>query len=155
MWNSKLSQILNEDLTSQQKDIVQKIKNETPNLDNVNYDGVRLIELSIEMAKITPQDEFIRMFSFLGDYKRDSQAYKKSIQNDLIVNDLKTFLNTINSQNYKFYQSNENGGNKNVKPECNCKWTCGMYGGTDDNCTGSSSGCGFLWLQSCNGHIGA
>ena len=152
LWKSKLNQILSQDLTNEQKNLVEQIKNEIPNLNSQEYNGVKLIELSIQMAKITPQDEFIRMFSFLGDYKRSSTEYSKVIENDLIVNDLETFLNTVKTRNSAFYENETI--NKSAKPECNCKWTCGMYGGVDDNCTGSSSGCGFLWLQSCTGHIG-
>ena len=44
------------------------------------------------------------------------------------------------------------GGNELTarRTTCNCRWTCWLLGETNRNCTPTSNGCGFLWIQGCN-----
>ena len=44
------------------------------------------------------------------------------------------------------------GGNELTarRTTCNCRWTCWLLGETNRNCTPTSHGCGFLWIQGCN-----
>jgi len=40
-------------------------------------------------------------------------------------------------------------------PDCNCSWTCGdspLSACNTSDCNSSGLGCGFLWLQSCDGY---
>lgn len=147
LWQSKLSQILKQDLTDKQRDLTKQIIDEIPNLNNENYDGENLITLAIEMAKITPEDEYIRMFSMFEDYKRNQSEYKK-FNNEMIVNDLIAFKNSLKVKN----ENTINNFNNTNKKACNCRWTCGFYNYTD-NCTETENGCGFLGLQPCTGMV--
>lgn len=55
VWQSKLDQILTQKLTKQQRIYVLIFKEEMSKTVSVNYDGIKLIETGIAMAKITGQ----------------------------------------------------------------------------------------------------
>jgi hypothetical protein len=147
IWSEKLDQVLTQNLTDEQRTLVQGIKIELPNVASDDYDGIRLAELGLEMAKITPEDEYIRMFEMLDDYHRDNSLYTNNIDNANIVDDMNIFLQEV-KDNKDLYQHETLS-----KGSCNCKWTCGFYSGHTDNCIKTDSGCGFLWMSSCNGAI--
>ncbi|AZI54527.1 hypothetical protein EIB75_04365 [Epilithonimonas vandammei] len=75
IWGSKLSQVLTQDLSQEQRSLVEALRGEIKNMKSPSYDGIKLIELGIELAKITPENEFINMVSELEDYKRDEKLY--------------------------------------------------------------------------------
>lgn len=152
LWKSKLEQIKNENISSEQKSIINNISIEVSKINNDNYDGQKLFEYAIQMAKITPEDEFIRMFSLIGDYKKNSSLYKSSFTNSNIVSDLENYLIKIQKNKRNFYANNFS--TKSLRPTCNCRWTCVFYTNvTNDNCNSSVSGCGFLWIQECTGVV--
>lgn len=147
IWNDKMDQILTQNLTDTQRSLVEGIKSELPNVGSDTYDGIKLAELGLEMARITPENEYIRMFEVLEDYNRDASLYTDNIKNDNIVSDMESFVQEVKTNKTLYrYQ-------KLSTSSCNCKWTCGFYSGHTDNCTSTDSGCGFLWMGSCNGAI--
>lgn len=147
IWSDKIDQILTQNLTEQQRTLVMGIKSELPNVGSKDNDGIKLAELGLEMAKITPGDEFIRMFEVLDDYQRNNSLYTETIDNNYIVSDMNIFLQQVKN-NKTLYQHEILS-----KGSCNCKWTCGMYSSHHDTCVVTDSGCGFLWMGSCTGAI--
>ncbi|PZU86961.1 MAG: hypothetical protein DI529_07990 [Chryseobacterium sp.] len=155
IWESKLNQVLIQDLTKEQRVLVEALKGEIKNMNSPTYNGVKLIELGIALAKITPENDYIKMVSSLENYTTTKNVKIGKINNVFVVKDLENFLIRVKKRNKLIIEeSQSSGGITNKKPVCNCSWTCGMYGGVDDNCTASNGGCGFLWLQDCTGHIG-
>lgn len=160
-WENKVAQVLNQNLTKKQRILTKSILLEIPLSQSKTYDGIKIMELAIEMAKITPQDEFIKMFVLYEDYIRNEKSYN-NINNQLIINDLVFDLSQIKSKKKKLFEQkanitepNNNGNTQgSIQPDCNCSWTCGFYGTHHDNCTGTSSGCGFLGWGGCGGHTG-
>ena len=84
IWKSKLEQIKTKDISSEQKNLINNISNEVSKMTNADYDGIKLFEYAIEMAKITPEDEFIRMFSVIGDYNRNNNLYNDTYKSKLV-----------------------------------------------------------------------
>ena len=70
VWQSKINQIQTQNLSTEQKELIRSINNEIVKVAEENYDGIKLFEYAISLAKITPEDEFVRMFSVIGDYKK-------------------------------------------------------------------------------------
>ena len=156
VWQSKMKQIQNENISTEQKALISKINSEIAKVAEKNYDGIKLFEYAVSLSKITPDDEFIRMFSVLGDYKRNNNSYNKFINNNrgFVTQDLEDYLAKIKSNKIAFYSQIQNTGVVSKKPTCNCKWTCGLYPSLPNSpCEGSNGGCGFLWIEDCTGHI--
>lgn len=90
------------------------------------------------------------------------QLFKTIKANDLI--EIFSINEFVNSQAFKsveylpFDADSFSNKSENIKGDefasrltsCNCRWTCWLLGGTNRNCTPTSHGCGFLWIQSCN-----
>ena len=164
-WENKVSQVLSQDLSKEQRFLTEQILKEIPKSQMSNYDGINLMNLAIKMAKITPQSEFISMFVSYGDYSRDFDAYKNNINNELIIKDLEFYLNEIKINKKRFFEEGgilHEGANSNTQtdalgrplPDCNCSWTCGFFGTHHNNCKATETGCGFLGQFSCDGHTG-
>ncbi|MFC0343990.1 bacteriocin fulvocin C-related protein [Epilithonimonas hispanica] len=152
IWGSKLSQVLTQDLSQEQRSLVEALRGEIKNMKSPSYDGIKLIELGIELAKITPENEFINMVSELEDYKRDEKLYLLKSNNNPIVLNLQNFLITVKQRNKLIVEENQ-GNVLNKKRPCDCSWTCGMYSGSSDDCAATESGCGIFWSQPCTGTI--
>ena len=147
VWDNKLEQVLTENLTNQQRVLVENIRIELPKVALENYDGIALAEYGLEMAKITPENEFVRMFAMLENYERDNSQYSGVLNNENIISDMNIFLQEV-QENKALYAKE-----KISLKSCNCKWTCGWYAGNHDNCEKTTSGCGFLWMSACTGAI--
>ncbi|MGP1501987.1 MAG: bacteriocin fulvocin C-related protein [Bergeyella cardium] len=163
LWKSKLEQVAREDISDEQKKLITKISDELSTIKDDNFDGQKLFEYAIRMAQITPEDEFIRMFSQIGDYKRNEDSYKgfvastkKTSSKSHIEADLVDYLSKMKEGKAKaeLYKDSNISINARKRP-CNCKWTCGFYESIkSDNCIPSTGGCGFLWIQECTGYVG-
>lgn len=152
VWQSKINQIQTQNLSTEQKELIRSINNEIVKVAEENYDGIKLFEYAISLAKITPEDEFVRMFSVIGDYKKNENLYNNHFSNEKLVLNLQQNLNDLKNKKYEFYASGT-VTNKNQQPTCNCSWTCGFYGGGTNDCNTSISGCGFLWISECGRYV--
>lgn len=165
-WENKVSQVLTQNLNEQQRDLVEEILTELPKSQLNNKSAIKLVELAIRMAKITPQEEFINMFVNYGDYYRNQKLYTPELNNDnnkFIINELEVSIEQIRESKRKLFPEDnsmvsENATNGQVSgrilPDCNCSWTCGFYGGHHNNCTPTDSGCGLFGQYGCGGHTG-
>lgn len=67
LWDSKLEQLLSQKLPENQLELIEQLKLE---MNNVRIgDQNRFQEIAINLARITPEQDFIEMFSDLSDYK--------------------------------------------------------------------------------------
>lgn len=153
IWQSKLTQILKQDVNNDQKELILVLRTEIGKATSPDYDGIKLIETGIKLAEITPENEFINMVSSLEDYKRNDKEYASKINNDFIVRDLQIFLVKVKKRNRLVVEESHINNTLNKKPSCNCSWTCGMYSGHTDNCTPTDGGCRFFGYGDCTGVI--
>ena len=154
IWKSKLEQIKTKNISSEQKVLINNISDEISKMTNADYDGIKLFEYAVEMAKITPEDEFIRMFSVIGDYNRNNNLYNNStskLTEGKLVKDLENYLTNLKTSKIKFLNASKNNSSQRIAAkDCNCRWTCLFYSSvTNDNCNKTNSVCGFLWTQEC------
>lgn len=142
LWIEKLNQLQNSNLPENHKNLIQEL---TIELKSGNSNETKLRSLAIELAKITPEHDFLMMFGALEDY---SPKIDGGFHDDFISIELQENLQSIGSFNEKA-KTNLTG---KALPECNCSWTCDWYnnGYSDTNCNETTTGCGFLWLQSCD-----
>lgn len=143
LWLSKLLQLESANLSSEHlklissmKEILNKVKSEDELASTAEFQ-----QLGISLAEITPREDFIQMFARLDDYYSPSSSESLRVQ-ATITNELtQGFTDKLNPNH-----STRTNGN----PDCNCDWTCGDGACTHSDCDSTSSGCGFLWLFSCN-----
>lgn len=144
-WKSKLSQITQTEISNQQKSLISSLLEEFENVTTIEeLKNLKVQELAISLAAITPREDFLNMFTNLRNFE-------PSILSDLEVchECLESLVNDWDNGEPIF----ENNGRMMAK--CNCKWTCNINFTTMDNkvttdCTSTDRGCGFLLVQSCN-----
>lgn len=140
LWNEKLEQLLNQNLPVENKILIRQLKRE---LNKEVFASVEISQIAINLAKITPEEDFLRMFSDLNDYNYTGKFKGINKVSDKILMD----LISINPD----FQSKIMSNAKTNSVPCNCDWTCSWYGSTRLKCTTTSSGvvlCGiFLVLD--------
>lgn len=128
LWNEKLEQLLSLDLPLEHQKLIEDLKIQ------INKDLMDLQEISnisIKLATLTPEEDFNKMFTSLDNYKYNGKFEGKFKVSTQVVESFKV-KNTETS-----------------KVPCNCEWTCSWYGSSSSNCSGTSSGCGFMWFFEC------
>ncbi|PDS25374.1 bacteriocin fulvocin C-related protein [Flavobacterium branchiophilum] len=93
----------------------------------------------VNLAKITPKRDFGLMFETLEDYKYNGRFIDTKEVPESIIKDLSNLNLFIDA-----------GTSVVARGNCSCRWCIGFEGHTGTNCNPSTSGCGFLWMQSCN-----
>lgn len=147
LWQDKLNQLLSEGMPNRHFNLISSLKKEHQKFYLGENNNLRSI--SIELAKILSADEFEKMFFTLKDYDF------KNLNNTFIVDEnLISFLKEIDYtyDNLDQTLSNRTGGP--IPPPCNCNWSCGLQTinpgvGVTDNCTETTSGCGFMGMSGC------
>lgn len=158
LWIEKMDQLQSLDLPLEHKSLIGKVKEQILR-GNLSENPSDLIEAAIKLALITPEDDFIKMFSSLYDYNYNAKFAGVEKVSDNILNDIKRLG--------AFSNNNDGGG---ASKDCNCRWTCSWYNrdgsvkgsGSSEkssqaiatSCHITSSGCGFLWASECDGYVG-
>lgn len=139
LWLEKLNQLKQLDLSEEHKILIQELSDQ---LGRDTSDLKMITALAVELAKITPEQDFLMMFGNLEDYQPRNDG---GFHDDLISVELQESLLSISSP------EKEVKSLSGKTPDCNCSWTCDWYnnGYSDTNCNETTTGCGFLWLQSC------
>lgn len=144
VWLSKFDQIIAQDIPIENKNLVIKLKS----LLSQSYfkdNSVEVKNTAIKLAQITPTQDFILMFETIENYKYNGKFYGNSISQNLIKD-----LQSLGNNDYESLGNNNTANPTQRTPDCNCKWMCEYLGSTPTtNCTRTSYGCGFLWLQEC------
>lgn len=140
LWVSKLNQVKSNDLPKEHMELLSRL---IILLEDNSYDNLSTNEEFIYISKrffeITPFSDLNNIFSNLEDYTFRGGFDEKSGFIEF-ENDFQTKSKTKAS--LMFF----------ALPDCNCSWTCASECNpycTTKNCNETSTGCGFLWLQSC------
>ncbi|MBC7641732.1 MAG: bacteriocin fulvocin C-related protein [Flavobacterium sp.] len=129
IWIDKLDQILMQNLPTQQSNSLEELKNAM-----LQKSLSKVIESSENLARITSELDFQKMFYTLNDYDGSNQ---KGSVSEYTLSTLKNIGPNVNP----------------VSKECTCNWMCSTLGGHHGGCRVTMSGCGFLWAFSCDGTI--
>lgn len=144
IWNNKFEQVLQQDLTNEQKKLLVKIKNDLFKIKNNDYQS--LIDNSIKLASITNQKDFEAIFTTLNDanIKNDNNTSL-----NLYVEDLTRFKEIIKSKNLTQFKFSANSGSATSRelPLCIYRWL--PLDTPAQPCQETESGCGWLFLQPC------
>ena len=148
LWDSKLEQLLSQKLPENQLELIEQLKLE---MNNVRIgDQNRFQEIAINLARITPEQDFIEMFSDLSDYKFSGTFHSKNISPKYVIDDLKNL-----KLNFAVAKDANLNNSLSKKKDCSCRWSCWMTGGTaTTNCATTNGGCGFFLMQDCTHYPG-
>jgi hypothetical protein len=149
LWKSKIDQLLNQSLPEAHLALIKKLKSELSKFksqNDITFNG-EIQKIAINLAEITPEIDFLKMFVMLEDYKFKSRFEGIEICHDCISD--------MSKQNESILP---NKALETRAGNCNCEWTCGVLelitgNSTSSNCTATKSGCGFLWLSSCEHRV--
>nr|WP_315221173.1 bacteriocin fulvocin C-related protein [uncultured Flavobacterium sp.] len=146
LWNDKINQLLTQKLPDEHVAILKQLKVELVNMadDKPN----KIPELAIQLAKITPKQDFIRMFAELEDYKYEGRFHDDEKISNEIINTFRTVISN------RTMEADRSSTKTSKKKKCNCSWTCdSTVGGYTTNCEETTSGCGFMWAFPCTGRV--
>lgn len=151
------------DLTSAQKVILNDLIYDFKQLGKGEFFlSEKIKQDAIAMAKITPREDFINLFSV----ETLTPGLPKLLKTGSICVDCIADIETYGNQ------PSDGAVTYRTAPSCNCNWTCGYQagieaclepqvavilpacsgGGTSGCCTGTG-GCGFVGLGTCNGKV--
>lgn len=141
LWLEKLTQLRNLNLSESHNNLIKDLINQ---LQDESTDDNKISSIAVALAKITPEQDFLMMFGSLDDYKLGADG---SFHDNIISLDLQHSLKNLESYSKTLKATSSN----KALPDCNCSWTCDWYnnGYSNTNCNETTTGCGFLWLQSC------
>lgn len=148
LWIEKLNNLLILDLPSEHLELINSLVLELENAESSNRSN--MVNIAINLAKITPEKDFHMMFGTLDDYD-----YKGNFTGNHISKDLILEMENLDVR-YLSQKSNTKMTSRLVMVECNCKWTCSFFetaSSQGENCETSNGGCGFLWIQDCEYHV--
>jgi hypothetical protein len=148
LWDEKLNQLLNQNIPAKHKSLIIELKIE---LAKEIIDVKAISDISINLANITPEDDFYKMFATLDNYKYNEHFVGRTKVSE-------EFRQSLVSIRFNYKKNAENIGinsKSNGGRPCNCNWTCSLYaGGPSSNCKPTTSGCGFLWAFECEKRVG-
>lgn len=140
LWIEKVQQLLTQTLPSPQFTLIKELETELlrNDCDFTSFaNNVKIQDIGIRLASITPREDFLKMFVSLDDYYYKNGFIGKEIC-DECIKDMESESRNIE----KTLQTRS--------ADCNCKWTCGWGpGGSTKNCTVTQTGCGFFWMTAC------
>ena len=146
IWIARMKSYQNIGLSPTQKGLIEKMILDLQNLEIGEFyisEGLRAH--AIAMAKVTPELDFISLFT--------DPIEKVSLLNSgnvckACITDLENYVKPL--------PRNGNNDSNSKKEACNCRWTCGQMDvmglcTSTSDCTVTVSGCGFLDLYECTG----
>jgi hypothetical protein len=144
LWDNKINQLLSENLPEEHILLIKELKIEFEK--NINKKENRLKSIFIQLAQITPEEDFIKMFFELTDYKFHGH-----------------FQKFIPSESFNIYLENCNYEYTDYQrvaplPDCNCSYTCTIQTINPSICQTSKcnptmDGCGPFGLSECDGRL--
>lgn len=147
LWNNKIDQLLAQNFSDEHINLLMKLKAEFKK----NSDGKEneLKEVFIDLAKITPEKEYIEMFFELDDYTFNGNFDNKVVSNKSLIKYLETCDFTYD--NSKLLQ-------RPYLRDCNCNYSCYVQTANPgvcqtDRCNPTSDGCGPFGMSGCDGAV--
>lgn len=141
----RIDHLSNQKFPENVRSLLEKLKGEVPNY--VKGRSNQVSEIALKLVKIIPEQDFVKMFSSKDEYLFNGKWQgDKVMQNSSNLN--KRNLKTLGGNSLNLVQQDK----PDLKPDCNCNWTCGGNAGTyHKECLITVAGCGFLLLQPCTG----
>lgn len=139
LWVEKMDQLLSQGLPNEHVVLIKNLKSQI--IKNKREKAFELIETAIDLTKITPEDDFIKMFESLYDYNYNGGFTGKTEVTSSIIETINQ-LGTVTVSEYD-----------SILPSCNCNWTCGLYASHTSSCNATIDGCGFLGFSACDGWV--
>ena len=137
LWKEKLNHLKKSNLPNEHLLLINNLLSELKSNGYIqNQHNPKVLEITKRLFKITPAEDLKRMFFCLDDYKYLGQFDTSSRY--------LSFDDSNLQKNSKSVVTSKSAG----KEPCTCRWTCSSLGHSD--CTTTTTGCGLLWLWSCN-----
>ncbi len=130
----KINQLLTQKLPTEQLSVLKNLQNAYK-----SQNIASLKDAAINLAKITPEDDFLMMIETLSDYNFTGKFYGVKSVSSYILADLENMSISPSSPTTDL----------SGKIKCTCHW-CGGLSNPGSNCYTTGSGCGFLWLYACD-----
>ncbi len=121
-------------------------------IDYSSENNERLLDIGIELSKITSEKEFDAMFCTTAPYEI-VQARRTSNEET----ETATFAESkLLEAKTLYYQENNPSSNVSARA-CNCRWTCAWFnaftGTRTTNCEKTDTDCGFLLRYPCKEYV--
>jgi hypothetical protein len=147
LWENKINQLLTQNFPKEHLSLIKKLQMEFKKSNRNELNSLK--ETFIQLAKITPEKDFMDMFMDLKDYKFNGSFEVLKKQEELI-----TYLNTSDYQ----YSKTVNYLSDSNAPPCNCNYSCSAQTVNPhvcytSSCTPTTDGCGPFGLSSCDGRV--
>jgi hypothetical protein len=138
LWLEKMDQLLSLPLPAEHLKLISLIRS---GLEKgvTTEQSTSFLESAAKVAKITPVADYGAMFESLSDYKFNGK-----------FSDTKQVSETHINYILNIDLFSDASSSARAKPKCSCRWCLGYSDNPSTDCTATSHGCGFLWLQSCN-----
>ncbi len=134
LWLEKINQLLSQKMPNEQLTL---IKTWQKSIINHDYNGLKSV--AINLAKITPEYDFLKMVESLSDYNYTGKFIGTTNVSVNIIKDLENMPTSSTTPTI----------DPNGRAACTCHW-CGGLGTPGTNCKPTGSGCGFMWLYACD-----
>ena len=146
MWSNKIAQIQSRNISQRHNDLLGQLNQELQNAVGTNsLISENIKNLAIDLARITPQSDFIEMFVSLDDYKSSFDP-TNFVACQYCITEIE---NDFNEKSAEIIRNAKTQVIPKPEPKCNCSWTCGDGPGeVTTNCR-QTGGCGFLFLFTC------
>lgn len=161
-WIVRLKSYSDLDLSPVQKNILNDLISDLGALGKGEFfPSEKIKQDAIAMAKITPREDFINLFSVETLKSEIPELFKFGSICEECISDIESYVR-LTSDEAVTYRS---------VPNCNCNWTCNQQqstqlciapnvpitlpacSGGSTGCCNSTGGCGFLGLGTCTGKV--
>lgn len=158
LWLDKLNQVQRSDLPKTLKGEIARVRTMLSNAESIEelYRDFGMKQLVLELTQKLTKADFRGIFSDLRDYEQGRFSGGRCL-------DCKAVIEQQWNSTVLLFEESQNRARTNLEsvptgdelPKCNCDWTCpdGSNGVdcTTRNCETTTTGCGFLFLFSCDG----
>jgi hypothetical protein len=149
LWKSKIEHILTTDINNDQREalwVINKLLSNCVSFEELKY-HTELKDSMLKLAYHTSYIDFTNMFITLESFPKYNLAKVSSIDSKILVDQVNESFTKIN----KYQPAVESAiATEADKLKCNCSWTCDSDSPVyTTKCTATGSGCGFLFLFSC------
>ena len=130
LWLEKMDQLLSQKLPGTHVKLIKTIREGVgKGIDKTTAQN--FLKSASDLAKITPRQDFGKMFERLEDYQYSGKFSGAENMPDSLVEGIAS-MDLFN------------------KGACSCRWCLFGTTSTSTNCKETKSGCGFFWMQECN-----
>ncbi len=160
LWLDKLNQVSKTNLPKSVKQDILRVSEMLLNAESADqlYRDLEMKELVLELSQKLSKRDFRGIFSDLRDYEQVQFRSQGCIDcKNVVEKQWNTTMLLVERKKNMARTNLESVPPGDELPRCNCDWTCpdGSNGVdcTTRNCETTTTGCGFLFLFSCDGKV--